>query len=90
MRALAERGWSPTIICESAGTQAEDALTTVSYTHLDVYKRQVLLRLKPRNRKVAGFLSSLPERPAGAVRTVCSSFAGGYSRISVSRSETWG
>lgn len=27
MRALAERGWSPTIICESAGTQAEDALT---------------------------------------------------------------
>ena len=27
MHALAERGWSPTIICESAGTQAEDALT---------------------------------------------------------------
>lgn len=27
MRALAERDWSPTIICESAGTQAEDALT---------------------------------------------------------------
>lgn len=27
MRALAHRGWSPRIICESAGTQAEDALT---------------------------------------------------------------
>lgn len=27
MKALARRGWSPTIICESAGTQAEDALT---------------------------------------------------------------
>ncbi len=27
MEALAARGWSPTIICESAGTQAEDALT---------------------------------------------------------------
>ena len=27
MRSLARRGWSPTIICESAGTQAEDALT---------------------------------------------------------------
>lgn len=27
MEALAKRGWSPTIICESAGTQAEDALT---------------------------------------------------------------
>lgn len=27
MEALARRGWSPTIICESAGTQAEDALT---------------------------------------------------------------
>ncbi len=26
MAELAERGWSPTIICESAGTQAEDAL----------------------------------------------------------------
>lgn len=26
MRELARRGWSPTIICESAGTQAEDAL----------------------------------------------------------------
>ena len=26
MRALARRGWSPTIICESAGTQARDAL----------------------------------------------------------------
>lgn len=26
-RAVAERGWSPTFICESAGTQAEDALT---------------------------------------------------------------
>lgn len=26
MQELAERGWSPTIICESAGTQAEDAL----------------------------------------------------------------
>ena len=25
-RALARRGWSPTFICESAGTQAEDAL----------------------------------------------------------------
>jgi len=24
---LAQRGWSPTIICESAGTQAEDART---------------------------------------------------------------
>ncbi len=27
MSELARRGWSPTIICESAGTQAEDALT---------------------------------------------------------------
>ena len=27
MRQLAARGWSPRIICESAGTQAEDALT---------------------------------------------------------------
>ena len=27
MRALARRGWSPTFICESAGTQAEDAVT---------------------------------------------------------------
>ena len=27
MRSLARRGWSPIIICESAGTQAEDALT---------------------------------------------------------------
>ena len=27
MEALAKRGWSPTIICESAGSQAEDALT---------------------------------------------------------------
>ncbi len=27
MRALARRGWSPTVICESAGTQAEDART---------------------------------------------------------------
>ena len=27
MEELAKRGWSPTIICESAGTQAEDALT---------------------------------------------------------------
>lgn len=27
MQALAKRGWGPTIICESAGTQAEDALT---------------------------------------------------------------
>ena len=26
-RVLAERGYEPTIICESAGTQAEDALT---------------------------------------------------------------
>lgn len=26
MKELARRGWSPTIICESAGTQAEDAL----------------------------------------------------------------
>ena len=26
-QAVAERGWSPTVICESAGTQAEDALT---------------------------------------------------------------
>ena len=25
--AVARRGWSPTFICESAGTQAEDALT---------------------------------------------------------------
>ncbi|MCD7857576.1 MAG: endonuclease IV, partial [Clostridiales bacterium] len=24
---IARRGWSPTIICESAGTQSEDALT---------------------------------------------------------------
>ena len=27
MRELARRGWSPTVICESAGTQTEDALT---------------------------------------------------------------
>ena len=27
MRELARRGWSPTVICESAGTQAEDSLT---------------------------------------------------------------
>ena len=27
MAELARRDWSPTIICESAGTQAEDALT---------------------------------------------------------------
>ena len=27
MRQIAKRGWSPTIICESAGTQAEDAKT---------------------------------------------------------------
>ena len=27
MEQLARRGWSPTIICESAGTQAEDAMT---------------------------------------------------------------
>lgn len=27
MKLLAKRGWGPTIICESAGTQAEDALT---------------------------------------------------------------
>ena len=26
MAEIARRGWSPTIICESAGTQAEDAL----------------------------------------------------------------
>ena len=26
-QAVARRGWSPTFICESAGTQAEDALT---------------------------------------------------------------
>ncbi len=28
---IARRGWSPTIICESAGTQAEDALTMKRY-----------------------------------------------------------
>ena len=27
MTAVARRGWGPTFICESAGTQAEDALT---------------------------------------------------------------
>lgn len=27
MQLIAQRGWSPTIICESAGTQAEDALS---------------------------------------------------------------
>ena len=27
MELVAKRGWSPTVICESAGTQAEDALT---------------------------------------------------------------
>ena len=27
MGELARRGWSPTVICESAGTQAEDART---------------------------------------------------------------
>ena len=35
MRSLARRGWSPTIICESAGTQAEDALTMKrAYEHI--------------------------------------------------------
>lgn len=34
MRSLARRGWSPTIICESAGTQTEDALTMkTAYRH---------------------------------------------------------
>lgn len=31
MEELARRGWSPTIICESAGTQAEDARTMKMY-----------------------------------------------------------
>jgi len=30
-QAVARRGWSPTFICESAGTQAEDALTMKRY-----------------------------------------------------------
>ena len=34
--AVAKRGWSPTFICESAGTQAEDALTMKQmYQHLE-------------------------------------------------------
>lgn len=34
MELIAARGWSPTIICESAGTQAEDALTMkILYQH---------------------------------------------------------
>ena len=32
-RAVAARGWSPTFICESAGTQAEDALTMKRIYH---------------------------------------------------------
>lgn len=32
-RAVARRGWSPTFICESAGTQAEDALTMKQVYH---------------------------------------------------------
>lgn len=39
-REVARRGWSPTFICESAGTQAEDAVTMQS-----VYRR--LLEEKP-------------------------------------------
>lgn len=33
MQELARRGWSPTIICESAGTQAEDALEMKKIYH---------------------------------------------------------
>ena len=32
-QAVAQRGWSPTFICESAGTQAEDALTMKRIYH---------------------------------------------------------
>lgn len=38
MTLLARRGWGPTIICESAGTQAEDALTMKQ-----LYGKEVLL-----------------------------------------------
>ena len=31
MELLAQKGWSPRIICESAGTQAEDARTMAEY-----------------------------------------------------------
>ena len=34
-KAVARRGWSPTFICESAGTQSEDALTMK-----EIYQRQ--------------------------------------------------
>lgn len=37
MQLIAGRGWSPTIICESAGTQAEDALTMKT-----LYRKEVL------------------------------------------------
>lgn len=37
MQLIAGRGWSPTIICESAGTQAEDALTMK-----EMYRKEVL------------------------------------------------
>lgn len=38
MEELAKRDWSPTIICESAGTQAEDALTMKQY-YMSVKKK---------------------------------------------------
>lgn len=41
MQELARRGWSPTIICESAGTQAEDAL--VMKTIYQQYQQEAAL-----------------------------------------------
>ena len=40
--------------------KVDDALTTVSYTHLDVYKRQVKQKLAPIVVKLAGLLAALP------------------------------
>ncbi len=39
MEEIAKRGWSPTVICESAGTQAQDALTLKSM--YQGYRKQV-------------------------------------------------
>ena len=41
MAELARRGWSPTIICESAGTQDVDALT-MKELYLDYFGKRAL------------------------------------------------
>ena len=38
--AVARRGWSPTFICESAGTQAQDALTMKQIYHENLEGKQ--------------------------------------------------